>query len=264
MNYLTKKNNYFTPARSIPWIVRRYPGVAFYTRIIWIIVTASRLAKNGRYKDSDWIQSSLSTLRALESVGGRFELRNLGVIGTLTSPCVFISNHMSVLETFVLPCLIQPHRNVTFVIKESLIDYPFFKYVMRSRNPIVVGRTNPREDLKTVLKEGEIRLSKGISVIIFPQTTRSSGFDEEKFNSLGVKLARRAKVPVVPIALKTDAWGVGQRIKDGGKIQPSKTVYFTFGDPLQVQGSGKEEHKHIVDFIAGSMQAFIAKENARG
>jgi len=37
----------------------------------------------------------------------------------LPSACVFIGNHMSILETFVLPCLIQPHRDVTFVVKES-------------------------------------------------------------------------------------------------------------------------------------------------
>ena len=264
MKYLTRDNTYISPARSIPWFVRRYPGVAFYARIIWIIFTGSRLARKGLYKNENWVRSSLNCVKALESVGGRFEIQNLDVVHAFDSPCVFISNHMSVLETFVLPCLIQPYRDVTFVIKESLIDYPFFKYVMRSRNPIVVGRSNPREDLKTVLKEGKIRLSNGISVIIFPQTTRSAEFDEEKFNSLGVKLARRAKVPVVPIALKTDAWGVGNKIKDGGKIQPSKTAYFTFGDPLQVQGSGKEEHKRVVDFIAGNMRDFMTKEEARG
>ncbi len=264
MKYLARANAYISPPRSIPWIVRRYPEVFFYTRIIWIILTASRLAKKGRYTNADWIQSSLSTVRSLESVGGRFELRNLSVIESLTSPCVFIGNHMSVLETFVLPCLIQPYRDVTFVIKESLVEYPFFKYVMRSRNPIVVGCTNPREDLKIVMIEGEKRLANNVSVVIFPQTTRSTGFDEEKFNSLGVKLARRAKVPVVPIALKTDAWGVGRRIKDGGKIQPSKTVYFTFGDPLTVQGSGREEHQRVVDFIAGNMRKFMAKEGVGG
>ena len=264
MSDLTRENTYLSPERSISWIASRYPGTAFYARIIWIIIKASRLAKRGRYRNEDWVQSSIASLRALESVGGRFEIHNLSVIDTLDSPCVFISNHMSVLETFVLPCLIQPRQNVTFVIKESLIDYPLFKYIMRSRNPIVVSRANPREDLKTVLKEGENRLNAGISVIIFPQTTRSAVFDEEKFNSLGVKLARRAKVPVVPIALKTDAWGVGSRIKDGGKIQPAKPVRITFGDPFPVKGSGKEEHRQVVEFIAGNMKVFIDKEGAAG
>jgi 1-acyl-sn-glycerol-3-phosphate acyltransferase len=166
---------------------------------------------------------------------------------------------MSILETFVLPCLIQPHRDVTFVVKESLLSFPFFKHVMRNRNPIVVGRANPREDLRIVLKEGQNRLKANISVIIFPQTTRSIDIDPQKFNSLGVKLARRGNVPVVPVALKTDAWGIGRKFKDFGKIRPVIPVHITFGDPLQVQGSGKEEHKFIVDFIMNKLDAYVEK-----
>jgi 1-acyl-sn-glycerol-3-phosphate acyltransferase len=145
------------------------------------------------------------------------------------------------------------------VIKESLIAYPFFKHVMQSRNPIVVGRANPREDLKTVLVEGQKLLNADVSVIIFPQTTRSVHFDHQKFNSLGVKLAKRGKVPVVPVALKTDAWGIGRRFKDLGKIRPDRTVRITFGDPMPVQGSGKEEHKFIVDFIVKNMKTWAEK-----
>ena len=96
-----------------------------------------------------------------------------------------------------------------------------------------------------------------ISVIIFPQTTRSNKFNAKQFNSLGVKLAKRGKVPVVPIALKTDAWGIGRRFKDFGKIRPAKPVHITFGDPLRVQGSGKEEHKFIVDFIDRKLDSYV-------
>ena len=42
---------------------------------------------------------------------------------------------------------------------------------MRNRDPIVVGRTNPREDLRTVLKEGQNRLNDNISVIILKVKT---------------------------------------------------------------------------------------------
>ena len=130
---------------------------------------------------------------------------------------------------------------------------------MRNRNPIVVGRANPREDLRIVLAEGQNRLNGNISIVIFPQTTRSINFDPKKFNSLGVKLAKRAKVPVVPVALKTDAWGTGRKFKDFGKIQPAKSVHITFGDPLPVQGSGKEEHKFIVNFIAKKLDSYVEK-----
>jgi 1-acyl-sn-glycerol-3-phosphate acyltransferase len=248
-NCLTTESHYRTPERTGPGMAAWFPGVVFYAKAFGVVYRAAGLAKKDLYDNQRWIESSVTTIRALESVGGRFEFQGLDVVKRLGSPCVFIGNHMSILETFVLPCLIVPHRNVTFVVKESLITYPLFGHVMRSRNPVVVGRENPREDLRLVLEEGQQRLEADISIVIFPQTTRSVEFDPKKFNSLGVKLAKRCNVPVVPFALKTDAWGLGRRLKDFGRICPEKTVHIHFGEPMTVQGSGKEEHSRVVEFI---------------
>ena len=253
---LTTESAYQTGGRPSSRLGSCCPTAVFYSKILGIVYRASKLAKKGRYDNQRWIESSLTTVRALEFIGGRFDLQGLDVIMPLQSACVFIGNHMSILETFVLPCLIQPHRDVTFVVKESLITYPLFGQVMRNRQPVVVGRDNPREDLKTVLEEGQKRLEANISIIIFPQTTRSVEFDPKKFNTLGVKLAKRCNVPVVPFALKTDAWGLGRRLKDFGPIRPEKTVHIHFGEPMQVKGSGKEEHNVIVEFIETKLAAW--------
>lgn len=108
--------------------------------------------------------------------------------------------------------------------------------------------------MRWVLEEGQKRLEDDISIVIFPQTTRSVEFDAKKFNSLGVKLAKRCNVPVVPFALKTDAWGLGRRLKDFGRIRPEKTVHIHFGEPMTVQGSGKEEHGRVVEFIEKNLE----------
>jgi 1-acyl-sn-glycerol-3-phosphate acyltransferase len=134
------------------------------------------------------------------------------------------------------------------------MSYPIFGPILGTRKPIVVGRVNAREDLRTVLEEGQKRLSQNISVIIFPQTTRSPEFDAQKFNTLGVKLAKRASVPVIPVALKTDAWGIGRKFKDLGKICPIKPVRMCFGKPLDIKGSGKQNHNTIVEFISGKLE----------
>lgn len=248
-NCLTTESHYRTPEGAGSPMAAWFPGAVFYAKVFGIVYRAARLAQKGLYDNRRWIASSLTTVRALESVGGRFELRGLDVVRGLSSPCVFIGNHMSILETFVLPCLIVPHRDVTFVIKESLVTYPLFGHVMRSRDPVVVGRENPREDLRLVMEEGQRRLEANVSIVIFPQTTRSVEFDPKKFNTLGVKLAKRCNVPVVPFALKTDAWGLGRRLKDFGRIRPGKTVHIHFGEPMTVQGGGKEEHSRVVEFI---------------
>jgi 1-acyl-sn-glycerol-3-phosphate acyltransferase len=121
---------------------------------------------------------------------------------------------------------------------------------MRSVKRIPVGRVNPREDLKAVLTRGAEYLRAGVSVVIFPQSTRAVTFDAEAFNSLGVKLAERAGVPVIPLALKTDFMANGRLIKDVGPVDPRKTIHFAFGAPLRIEKNDKAAHQAVVDFVA--------------
>jgi 1-acyl-sn-glycerol-3-phosphate acyltransferase len=230
------------------------PGLVFYSHAVSIIIKAGSKAKRGRYNDDEWCKSSLATVRALEAAGVTLDVSGMENVARPEGPCVFIGNHMSTLETFVLPVLISPIRKVTFVVKQSLVDYPVFGHVMRSRDPITVGRINPRDDLKAVLEGGVERLAKGVSMIIFPQTTRTVRFDPGEFNSIGMKLAKRADVSVVPFALKTDAWGNGRLLKDFGRIDPSRTAHFAFGSPMRIRGRGGEEHEAIIRFITAKLK----------
>jgi 1-acyl-sn-glycerol-3-phosphate acyltransferase len=161
---------------------------------------------------------------------------------------------MSTLETMILPAIIGPHKDLTFVVKDSLVRHPLFGDVMKSRNPIVVGRTDPRKDFETVMNGGVDLLTKGISIIIFPQSTRNLVFKPEEFNSLGVKLAKKAGVKIIPIALKTDYWGNGKFIKELGPIDCNKDIHFRFGEPFNVSGNGKEENHRIIEFIQNSLK----------
>ncbi len=187
MNCLTTQNTYQSPTGKGFWIARNAPTPMFYRKMLWIVWKGWRLTKKGAYSGEQWIQSSLGMVKGLESVGVQFDIQNIASYRELPCACVYVSNHMSILETFVLPCLIRPYRKVTFVVKDSLMKYPFFGPILQSRDPVVVGRANPREDLKTVLEEGQVKLNKNISIILFPQTTRSVEFDEKKIQYAGCK-----------------------------------------------------------------------------
>ena len=249
-----EQGQYKTAPLSIPIFARAFPSLTFYPQLVKIVACGSRQAKHGSYDTSDWCRDSLLTLRALERVGVKVDVTGLENITAFDGPCVFIGNHMSTLETFVLPTLIAPIKDTTFVVKQSLVDYPVFKHIMRARNPITVGRVNARDDFKAVLDGGTARLAAGLSIIIFPQTTRSAVFDAAAFNTIGIKLAKKAGVPIVPIALKTDAWGNGRLLKDYGKIDPSRPVHFAFGAPLTIRDRGTEEHEEIISFITAKLK----------
>lgn len=226
------------------YFIFKYAGIVFSTR---------KEARNGIYDDRAWADSSNYIFRLIESCGGKFHIRGMENIAKSSEPVLFICNHMSTLETMILPGLISPHRKVTFVVKESLVEHPLFGDVMRSRNPIIVGRTDPRKDLEAVMNGGMDLLSEGISIVIFPQSTRSIVFRPEEFNSLGVKLAKKAGVKVVPVALKTDFWGNGKIIREAGPIDRHKPIFIKFGEPFSITGSGKDENQKIIDFIISSL-----------
>ena len=252
-------DTYNTGLRHLFFLARTLPSLVFFADLLSIVIRASRKAKRYRYDTSDWSNSSLETLRALERVGVQVAITGMDSFKTLDGPCVFIGNHMSTLETFVLPTIIAPFKESTFVVKQNLVDYPIFRHVMRSRKPITVGRSNPRDDLKAVLEGGAEKLRAGSSIIIFPQTTRTPVFDPSQFNTIGIKLAKKAAVPVVPVALKTDAWGNGAFLKDFGGIDPSKKVHIAFGKPLRIKDRGTEEHLEIIEFIKGKLKEWGGK-----
>lgn len=229
--------------------------LAFNTRIVFLIkfinqvFKSSSKAKKGIYDTAAWAKSSYDIFKLIESVGGRFSLTGLYNIKNSQGPVIFVSNHMSILETMIFPCIIAPVKDTTFVVKDNLITYPVFGPVMRSRDPIVVSRSNSREDLITVMTKGKELLANGMSIVIFPQSTRNVQFKPEEFNSLAVKLAGKAGVPVIPIAIKTDFWTNGKYLKDFGAIHRDRTIHMAFGKPIPIYGAGKEEHKKIVDYI---------------
>lgn len=262
MSFLTYTDDqYRTPPGTVSWFARHFPSLTFYSRFVSIVFRAGIKAKRSLYDGRQWSQSSLEVFRALEQVGVQFEISGLRHIEQLHTPFVLVSNHMSTLETTVLPMVIQPIRNVTFVVKASLLTYPIFKHIMRSCDPVAVGQTSPREDLKTMLKEGAARLQRGISMIVFPQGSRDSSFVAEEFNTIGIKLAHKAKVPIVPLALATDAWGNGKLIKEFGKINPAKKVRFAFGEPMWVEGRGADQHQATIQFISKHLQIWENESN---
>ena len=256
MELLNTKSYRFPQMRPI-WLAQKMPGCYFYPKLIALLWQLANLAKKGKCTSEKWSQKSLQILKLFQSLGANIFIENSAAFQNLNSPCVFIGNHISTLETFVLPCIIQPYCDITFVVKKSLIDFPVFKHIMRSLDPIAVGRDNPKEDFKAVLNSGLERLNRNISIIVFPQTTRSTNIDPKSFNSIGVKLAKRAGVPVIPIALKTDAWGVGSILKDFGKIYPQKDIHFCFGNPVIVTGNGKEAHQAVVEFITQKLKTWF-------
>lgn len=228
----------------------------FYCLHSSAILNARSQALGPHYGDAQWAQTSYDIFRILERCGARFHITGLEHLHAAEGPQVIISNHMSTTETQIFPCIIAPFLPVTFIVKSSLTTMPIFGPIMRSRDPICVKRESAREDMVTVMTDGVHKLEEGVSVIVFPEATRQAIFKAEKFNSLGVKLAKRAGVQAMPVAIKTDFWKTGKLIKDFGPLDRSQDVYIEFGAPVTIEGNGKDQHKEMVEFIGERLKSW--------
>lgn len=259
--HFTGLSSYHSPGQEPGMLARLAPSPTFYTRMLWTtVLRLFFLARVGKCTDEAWVVASSTVARQLEATGCTLHVEGMENIRAVDGPCIFVGNHMSTLETFILPSIIRPHRPVTFVVKRSLTTMPFFGPVMRSRNPVVVDRKSPRQDLQTVMEEGCRRLESGVSLVVFPQSTRSVEFDQSHFNSIGVKLAKRSGRPIVPLALLTHAWTQGKYLHDFGPIKPERPIRFLFGAPITVTDQGKAEHAHICRFISETLQRWQQEE----
>jgi 1-acyl-sn-glycerol-3-phosphate acyltransferase len=230
----------------------------FYANLLKVVWDCSSLSKKGKLDHYEWACQSLRMFQLVERAGTGVTVEGAENLEILKDgPCVLVANHMSMMETFMLPCLFLSYGFGTYVLKESLLTYPYFKDVLGAIDPISVKRDNPRKDLKTVLTEGVEKLTNGTSMVIFPQSTRDAVLNRAKFNTLGHKLASRANVPVIPVAIKTDFFSKGKIVPDLSKLDRSKEVFIKFGKPIcNVAADPKGAHEKTFRFIADNYRSW--------
>ena len=221
----------------------------FYGRYVVLVIWSGLKFTFTRDPQKSVTLQARRVMRISERHGADLEFIGLDRFHAEGAPYVFACNHMGTFEVNALPGLVASRIPMTFVVKRSLLRTPFFGKVLRRLGAIPVERRHPGEDLMQVLEEGSRLLAQGISVILFPESTRQDIFSPKKFNSLAVKLALRAGVPVVPVALRTDFWGTGRKIKEFGPLDFDRPVRIEFGEPLVPSGRGKNEHQRVLDFI---------------
>lgn len=128
--------------------------------------------------------------------GLTFEVEGLENIDP-NQPVVFLSNHQSAWETLALRYILPPH---SVVIKRELLYFPIWGWSLLTLKSIVINRKNQRASLRSLLKQGTTYLNEGLSVLIFPEGTRTAAGEVRKFSIGGAMLAHQAGYPVIPVA----------------------------------------------------------------
>ena len=169
---------------------------------------------------------------------------NIAVIGKENIPneaCVFISNHQSILDITVL--VASANRPIGFIGKKELLKIPVLSYWMKQVHCVPIDRGNVREAIK-VINQGVQNLEKGYSMGIFPEGTRAKDGVMRPFKKGSLKLATRAKVKIVPVAIS----GANKAYELEGKFKKAD-IKITFGEAIDTSDLDKEEERNLTEKI---------------
>ena len=239
--------------RTEPIRISAINSVRYAFTIVRIVVRCAVKHLLRKFDCEEWARTCMASVSFAERLGGVVTFEGFDQRAAYQGPVVYVSNHMSTLETMVFPTTLLSFGRLAIILKKSLTDIPLVGTAAKHIGCIPITRTNAREDLKTVLEVGSQRLAEGHSVLLFPQGTRQAVFDGKKFNSLGSKLAERAGVPVVPLAVKTDFLKTGKWVKDFGEVDPNKPIRFACGPVLPASLGARATHEHSVAFIESKL-----------
>ena len=253
---LKKTGGYKTPEKGArrPW-PSWLATIAFNLSMARIFIMGYIYAGRPNFMNEYWSEFGLMVYRLVERLGGNIEIKGFDKLNEHKKPVVFVCNHVSSLETYLMPPILMAWPGLIIILKESLAHYPFFGRVVRSVDPIRVFRKNPLEDLRTVLSEGTEGIKNGRSALIFPQGARYRVFDAKSFNTLGVKLAKKAGVDIVPIAVLTDFCRIGKKQRDlGMTVHPKSPVKIACGEIISNELSPKEMNDKAIEFISNQLK----------
>ena len=110
---------------------------------------------------------------------------------------IIVANHQSLADIIIL---YQIRSQFKWVAKESLFRVPVLGWCMSLAKHIKLER-GEFSSIKKVYREAAQWLKKDMSVLFFPEGTRSETGEVGEFQNGAFKLAIREKVPVLPILI---------------------------------------------------------------
>lgn len=173
-----------------------------------------------------------------------------------SGPAILAANHLSVLDSFLLPALLP--RHVTFAAKnEYFSGNPVSGWLMRLGGSLPTDRESAHA-AQAMLDAAAALLERGELFGIHPEGTRSP--DGRLYRGkVGVAwLALKTGAPVLPVALS----GTEKVLPLGAKVPRPAKIGITIGEPLTFKGdhTRARDRREVTDEIMAAIQRLSGQE----
>ncbi len=175
-------------------------------------------------------------------------------------PYIFMSNHQGSYDIFAL--LGHLPFQFRWLAKKELFSIPFFGWTMAAAGYISIDREGTRETVDA-MNEAAQKIRDGMSVVIFPEGSRSPDGTIQPFKKGGFTLAIKSKVPIVPIAI------AGSREimpKDKLTAMPGE-IRMRMGHPIETRNYVLKDRKSLIENVREAITKdfkLISQERSEG
>ncbi len=146
---------------------------------------------------------------------------------------ILTSNHQSFFDIFAFLGYLPVQFR--WIAKAELFRLPFLGWAMTRIGYIPIERESPKKAYRSMLQAAE-KVKKGVSVLIFPEGTRSPNGNLQPFKKGVFLIALKSQAPILPIAIR----GTSQiMVKGDWRAYPGK-VQIIIDRPLPTAGLASE------------------------
>lgn len=164
-------------------------------------------------------------------------------------PFVVVANHQSILDILLLS---RMPREMKWVAKEELFRIPWVGWMLRMSGDIPIRRGDA-ESGGEALERARAYLARGMSVMIFPEGTRSRTGKLLPFKSGAFRLALETGAPVLPVAVHGTARGMP---KGGPWVNPCRAAARLL-PPVESRPYGEQGASRLRDEVRTRIQAAV-------
>ncbi len=164
-------------------------------------------------------------------------------------PFVVVANHQSILDILLLS---RMPREMKWVAKEELFRVPWVGWMLRMSGDIPIRRGDA-ESGGEALSRAKAYLARGMSVMIFPEGTRSRTGQLLPFKSGAFRLALETGAPVLPVAVHGTARGMP---KGGPWVNPCRAAARLL-PVVESRPYGEEGASRLRDDVRTRIQAAV-------
>lgn len=167
---------------------------------------------------------------------------------------VLVANHASLADII---CLFALDHQYKWLAKKSLFSIPFLGWAMQVMGYIPLER-GQQQSIKKSYQCSLWWLQKSISILIFPEGTRSRTGEMGRFKSGAFRLAIESQKPLLPIVLA----GTQNVISKGNaQFGAPGLAYISILDPIETRGMGLKDEDKLKATVETLMRAELQKRN---